>query len=179
MNNKEIILVDRDDNQVGTADKYLVHLNGLLHRAFSIFIVNPKGEMLIQKRASCKYHFAGLWSNACCSHPKPDMTTYRSARIRLSEELGITTRLYKCFKFTYRAEDRDSQLIEHEVDHVFIGESSSNVEIDRTEIEEVQWADIKSLNDRIDEHQEAFTPWFVRIMKNQDFHRCLNSILLK
>ena len=116
----DVILVDEHDVQTGTMEKMEVHQKALLHRAFSIFIFNEKGEMLLQKRADRKYHSAGLWTNACCSHPKPGEETLAAAEIRLQEEMGFNTELKKAFDFIYKA-PFDNGLTEYEFDHVFIG----------------------------------------------------------
>src|SRR6188474_3272128 len=99
----DVILVDEKDQPIGAMGKLEVHQKGLLHRAFSVFILNEKGEMLLQKRAVNKYHSAGLWTNACCSHPKPGADTVEAATKRLQEEMGFTTRLEKVFDFIYKA----------------------------------------------------------------------------
>src|ERR1700761_7198620 len=101
---EEVILVDESDTPIGTMEKMAAHRQAILHRAFSVFIFNSKGEMLLQRRASGKYHSAGLWTNACCSHPRPGEETGQAASRRLREELGFTTKLEKLFEFTYRTE---------------------------------------------------------------------------
>jgi isopentenyl-diphosphate Delta-isomerase len=117
---EEVILVDKNDSPLGTMEKMEAHRKALLHRAFSVFIFNTKGEMLLQRRAHQKYHSAGLWTNACCSHPRPQEDTLAAAIRRLKEELGFTTHLEKIFDFTYKSEF-DNGLTEFEFDHVFIG----------------------------------------------------------
>lgn len=116
---KDIILVDKDDNEIGKGEKMAVHLAGQLHRAFSIFIFNSQGEMMLQRRASTKYHSPGLWTNACCSHPRPGESLEQAAKRRLKEEMGFECDLQKVFSFIYKAKVED--LTEHEFDHVFIG----------------------------------------------------------
>lgn len=118
--NKQVILVDEQDREIGVADKLSVHRTGGLHRAFSIFIFNHNGEMLLQKRSPQKYHSGGLWSNACCSHPQPGETLEAATARRLEEELGINGALKKTFDFIYRAHV-NNELIEHEFDHVYLG----------------------------------------------------------
>ncbi len=117
---EQVILVDEQDNQIGLAPKMEAHIKGLLHRAFSIFIFDEKGHLLLQQRALEKYHSAGLWTNTCCSHPRNNETTIEAAQRRLQEEMGMTCRLREIFSFVYRAE-LENELIEHEFDHVFIG----------------------------------------------------------
>src|SRR6478735_7868072 len=115
-----VILVDERDTAVGIMEKMEVHQKALLHRAFSVFIFNDKGEMLLQKRAEKKYHSGGLWTNACCSHPQPGEDTMESANNRLREEMGFNTALHKAFTFVYKA-PFENGLTEHEYDHVFVG----------------------------------------------------------
>ena len=115
----DVILVDERDVQVGTMEKLEVHQKALLHRAFSIFIFNSKGEMLLQQRAANKYHSAGLWTNACCSHPQPGEDTLAAALARLKVEMGIVTPIKKAFDFTYRT-SFDNGLTEHEFDHAVL-----------------------------------------------------------
>src|ERR1700744_2758864 len=117
---EEVILVDEADVQLGTMEKIEAHRKALLHRAFSVFIFNSKGEMLLQQRAAEKYHSPGLWTNACCSHPRPGEETQAAAMRRLMEELGFTLELEKIFDFTYRSEFENG-LTEFEFDHVFVG----------------------------------------------------------
>src|SRR5215475_1033999 len=117
---EEVILVDEDDFQVGTMEKMEAHRKALLHRAFSVFIFNTKGEMLLQQRALNKYHSAGLWTNACCSHPAPGESTLDAAEKRLLEEMGFITPLQEIFEFTYKTEF-DNGLTEYEFDHVVVG----------------------------------------------------------
>src|ERR671938_198934 len=116
INDTQVILVDEQDHQQGIADKLEAHAKGLLHRAFSIFIFNSKGEMLLQQRATGKYHSSGLWTNACCSHPAPGEVTIIAANRRLQEEMGFATPLEKAFDFTYKA-SFENGLTEHEFDH--------------------------------------------------------------
>src|SRR4051812_29579171 len=133
MNTQEVILVNEADEQTGTIDKLEAHRQALLHRAFSVFIFKSNGEMLLQQRAENKYHSAGLWTNACCSHPAPGEDTYDAALRRLQEELGFTTRLEELFSFTYRT-DFENGLSEHEYDHVFAGIYDGRVQPDKEEL---------------------------------------------
>src|SRR5580658_4397934 len=129
---EEVVLVDESDQPVGVMEKMEAHRRGLLHRAFSVFIFNSRGEMLLQQRAPEKYHSAGLWTNACCSHPRPGEDTREGAVRRLKEELGFTTHLEKLFEFTYRSEF-DNGLTEFEFDHVFIGVYDQEISPDKKE----------------------------------------------
>ena len=130
MNREEVILVDIEDNPTGVADKMSAHLEGKLHRAFSIFIFNTEGKMLLQRRALSKYHSGGLWTNACCSHPLPEETTLAAASRRLKEELGFETSIEKIFDFVYKAEFENG-LTEYEFDHVFAGEFDGDINFNK------------------------------------------------
>jgi isopentenyl-diphosphate delta-isomerase len=144
----EVILVDDADLALGTVPKLSAHQNGgILHRAFSVFIVNRSGEMLIQRRGRSKYHFAGLWTNSCCSHPRPGEELIPAAGKRLREELGFTTDLQELFCFTYRAHDPASGLTEHEFDHVLLGRFDGDPSPDPREVDE--W-----------KCPHLYTPWF-------------------
>lgn len=162
MNEKEIILVDEKDNQIGTGEKLKVHQEGKLHRAFSIFIFNKKGELLLQKRAGTKYHCGSLWSNTCCSHPRPDRKIEDEARRRLKEEMGIDVDSKEIFSFIYKAKVGD--LIEHEFDHVFFGRFDGQPKPDPREAEDWKWIDPKSLKKDIIENPQNYTPWFKIIL---------------
>src|SRR5215468_430433 len=115
---EQVILVNELDEEIGTMEKLSAHEQGVLHRAISVFIFNEKGEMLLQQRASRKYHSGGLWTNACCSHPHPGEATHAAALRRLKEEMGFETSLKKAFDFVYKT-SFDNGLTEHEFDHVF------------------------------------------------------------
>ncbi|CAN5288560.1 isopentenyl-diphosphate Delta-isomerase [soil metagenome] len=155
----EVILVDKNDKPIGIMEKLEVHKRALLHRAFSVFIFNSKGEMLLQQRASGKYHNPGLWSNTCCSHPKPGELTGEAAKKRLSEEMGFTTELDKAFSFTYRAVF-DNGLTEHEYDHVFIGEYNGAVKPDPQEVMNYRYTPLIRIKSELISNPENFTEWF-------------------
>ena len=123
----QVILVDVNDRQIGIMEKMKAHQQGSLHRAFSVFIFNKKGEMLLQQRALNKYHSGGLWTNACCSHPLPGEETIAAAKRRLQEELGFEIPVEKVFDFVYKA-DFDNGLTEHEFDHVYVGEFEGKID---------------------------------------------------
>jgi len=123
----DVILVNEQDQPVGTMEKMEVHQKALLHRAFSVFLFNDRGEMLLHKRADSKYHSGGLWTNACCSHPRPGEDTRSAAEKRLQEEMGIVTPLTKAFDFIYKA-SFDNGLTEHEFDHVFTGTYQGSID---------------------------------------------------
>jgi isopentenyl-diphosphate delta-isomerase len=158
---EEVILVDENDQQIGQIEKIEAHRKGELHRAFSIFIFNSKGDMLLQQRALKKYHSGGLWTNACCSHPRPGEDTHEAAQRRLKEEMGIDAPIEKIFDFTYKA-TFDNGLTEHEFDHVFIGYYDGEVDINHDEVENYAFAKMQRIRDTLPakSHEFMYTAWF-------------------
>ena len=144
---------------MGTMDKLEAHQRGLLHRAFSIFIFNNKGEMLLQQRAMDKYHSGGLWTNACCSHPMPGEETAIAAQRRLMEEMGFNTTLQEAFSFIYKT-DFENGLTEHEVDHVFTGNYDGNVKPDVLEVCNYAFLSIDAVRQSINTEPHLYTSWF-------------------
>jgi len=159
MSEEKVILVDKNDNQVGLMPKLEAHEKGVLHRAFSIFIFNSKYELLLQKRASSKYHSGGLWTNTCCSHPREGEDILDAANRRLDEEMGIKTSLRKVYDFIYKAE-LDNQLTEHEFDHVFYGVFDKDPILNKDEAEDFKWVDMETLNNDIIKNEVNYTVWF-------------------
>jgi isopentenyl-diphosphate delta-isomerase len=157
---EEVILVDETDVPVGQMEKMEAHEKALLHRAFSVFIFNGKGEMLLQQRAAGKYHSPGLWTNACCSHPRPGEETAAAAGRRLYEELGFTTELEELFAFTYRSEF-DNGLTEYEFDHVFVGFYEQAVRPDPAEISDYSYRDPEWIAADMEAHPARYTAWFL------------------
>lgn len=155
----EVILVNDRDDVLGTMEKMEAHRKGLLHRAFSVFIFNPSGEMLLQQRAMEKYHSPGLWTNACCSHPMPGEATAEAASRRLFEELRIRADTDKIFNFTYRA-DFENGLTEHEFDHVFAGVFDGTVHPDPDEVMDIRYVRMDELEKELQLNPEHFTVWF-------------------
>ena len=155
----KIILVDKEDNEIGTEFKLKAHKEGKLHRAFSIFIFNSKGELLLQRRALKKYHSGGLWTNSCCSHPNPGEEILFSVHRRLKEEMGFDCDMEEIFSFIYKAR-LDRGLTENEFDHVFIGKFDGTPEINKKEAEEVKWVSYDFLEKDIKENPEKYTYWF-------------------
>lgn len=159
MSEERVILVDERDNEIGTAEKLRAHREGRLHRAFSVFLFNSAGQMLLQRRAGAKYHSGGLWTNTCCSHPRPGEPTVEAARRRLREEMGLQCELEPTFTFTYRAE-LDDGLWEHELDHVFVGRTDQEPAPDPDEVEGWRWSEVDQVARDVEKHPERFTVWF-------------------
>ena len=159
MPEENVILVDKNDNQVGLMPKLEAHQKGLLHRAFSVFIFNKDYKLLLQKRALSKYHSGGLWTNTCCSHPREDEDILDAANRRLYEEMGIKTSLRKVYDFIYKAE-LDNNLIENEFDHVFYGLYDGNPTLNPNEASDFKWIDMHSLNLDIKDNPQDYTVWF-------------------
>jgi isopentenyl-diphosphate Delta-isomerase len=154
-----VVLVDENDNELGVMEKMEAHQKGVLHRAFSVFIFNDAGKMLLQRRALSKYHSAGLWTNACCSHPRPNETTLDAANRRLMEEMGMQTQLELKTSFIYKTQF-DNDLTEHELDYIFIGRSNENPVINREEVQEYNWLSTTTIHQAITKHPDDFTSWF-------------------
>lgn len=159
-----VILVNEKDEPVGTMEKMEAHQKGLLHRAFSVFIFNNNNEMLLQQRAFSKYHSAGLWTNTCCSHPRPGEELINAAKRRLIEEMGIETALTHQTSFIYKT-DFDNDLTEHEFDHVFVGKYNSSPQINKDEVNDYKWINLTELRDWISKRPEDFTSWFKIVMQ--------------
>ena len=166
---EHVIYVDEQDREVGTGEKLEAHQKGVLHRAISVFIFNKKGELMLQKRAKTKYHSAGLWSNTCCSHPRPGEDVETAARRRLQEEMGFTCDVKKVLHLLYRTTFSNG-LIEHEYDHMFIGESEVTPILNPEEAEDWKWMSPEALRKDIVEHPDIYSYWF---------HLALNDILVK
>ena len=156
---EKVILVDEYDHMIGVSEKLEAHEKGLLHRAFSVFIFNKRGELLLQKRALHKYHSPGLWTNTCCSHPRPDEATLNAAERRCQEEMGIQVVLKEAFSFIYKA-SFENGLTEHEYDHVYIGQYEHDPVINTEEVETFQWMSPKDIQKELSEHPEHYTAWF-------------------
>jgi len=161
---ENVILVDTNDNPVGQMEKLKAHLKGELHRALSILIFNSDGEILLQQRAFSKYHTPGLWSNTCCSHPRPGEDSLEAATRRLYEEMGFTTPLIKSFDFIYKAHF-DNGLIEHEFDHVFFGTFDGEPVINPEEANDFEWVKLNNLMEDVRSSPENYTVWFRIIME--------------
>ena len=155
----EVILVDENDNPIGTLEKYEAHMHGAkLHRAFSIFVFNSKGETLLQRRALTKYHSKGKWSNTCCSHPAVGESIEVAAHRRLVEEFGFDCKMKEHFSFTYRTDVGDG-LTEHEFDHILIGKYDGQPKPNPEEIMDYKWISPQDLTTDINAHPENYTLW--------------------
>lgn len=152
----KVILVDETDREIGTEFKLKAHQEGKLHRAFSIFIFNSRGELLLQKRSAAKYHSGGLWSNTCCSHPQPGETILSAAHNRLKEEMGFDCDLKEIFSFIYKTE-LGGGLTENEFDHVLVGNFDGELKFNLDEAEEIKWIDIELLTRDIEQNPNEYT----------------------
>lgn len=159
MEEQQVILVNERDEAIGVMGKMEAHKKAVLHRAFSVFIFNSKGEMLLQQRALNKYHSAGLWTNACCSHPQPGEDSLPAALRRLNEEMGFQTSLEKAFDFIYKT-SFDNGLTEHELDHVFIGEYEGSIFGNKQEVNDYCFKDMLELRESLQRHPQKYTAWF-------------------
>ena len=164
MEEELLVLVDAEDKEVGLMEKMEVHRCGLLHRAFSVLLYNEQGEMLLQQRALLKYHGGGLWTNACCSHPKPGEKLEDAVNRRLKEELGLTSDCRKIHHFIYRAE-LDNGLIEHEFDYIFVGLAKDTPQINEEEVADWKFVNVGLLKKDIQNYPQHYTPWFKLIME--------------
>lgn len=156
--NNLVIVVNEHDEQLGTIEKMEAHEKGVLHRAFSIFLLNDNNELLLQQRADSKYHSAGLWTNTCCSHPMPGENTIQAAHRRLKEELGIEADLRAAFNFTYLA-NVGGGLTEHEYDHVYVGRHNGDCNPDPNEVKAYKYLTLPEIAEWIKQEPAAFTEW--------------------
>jgi len=158
MSDAFIIKVDENDNELGKIEKMQAHREGVLHRAFSVFIFNSNGELMLQQRAKSKYHSGGLWTNTCCSHPEFGESLNDAVKRRLKEEMGLECETHKIFHFIYRAQ-LDHGLVEHELDHVFFGETNQSPYLNIAEASNWKYMDMDDLKNDIHEFPEKYTAW--------------------
>lgn len=170
----EVQLVDNQDNPIGVMEKILAHQKGELHRALSVLILNSNNELLLQRRALGKYHSPGLWTNTCCSHPYPGEDSFEAAKRRLQEEMGMSADLNFVFKFQYKC-DFDNGLIEHELDHVFIGVTDDTPHINTDEAMAFSWVSIENLEESMKKNPNDYTFWFKIII--QDYRNKLKAYM--
>lgn len=154
----QVVIVDAEDRPLGECEKLRAHVEGVLHRAISVFLFNAKGEWLLQRRALDKYHSGGLWSNTCCTHPQPGEPVTEAAAARLFEEMGIHCALQHAFSFIYRA-PFDNGLTEHELDHVFVGFYEGEPQPDPSEVADWRWVNGTWLAEEMRRVPEEFTTW--------------------
>ena len=166
---EQVILVDEQDNPIGLMEKQAAHVTPHLHRAFSIFIFNSKGELLLQQRALSKYHSPGLWTNTCCSHPRAGETLKEATSRRLMEEMGMDCKMHEVYTFIYKAPVGQG-LTEHEFDHVWIGQSDKMPNIDREEVESWKYMNLNELSKDIEAHPEHYTEWFKITFEEMTHH---------
>lgn len=167
---ENIILVDEQDNEIGTMEKMEAHRRGVLHRAFSILLFNSNGEMLLQKRSKRKYHSGGLWTNTCCSHPLPNESMSDATRRRLKHEMGIDAQPEFAFKFIYKT-DLDQNLIEHELDHVFVGTFDGIPVINEDEVEAWKFMNLKNIRFDMTLYPDSYTTWFRLIVNHPELNK--------
>jgi isopentenyl-diphosphate delta-isomerase len=172
---EEVILVDVRDNEIGRMEKMEAHEKAVLHRAFSVFIFNDEGDMLLQQRAATKYHSGGLWTNACCSHPQPGEETLNAAKRRLQEELGFTTHINKVFHFTYKAVFGNG-LTEYEFDHVFVGSFNGPISPNPEEVQATVFMPMNELQHSLQNEPGRYTAWFhIAFPKVFDWWKCAHT----
>ena len=159
MAEEQLILVDESNRATGHAGKTVVHRTGLLHRAFSIFVVDARGRMLLQQRSRKKYHSGGLWANSCCGHPRPGERTVTAARRRLGEELGVDSVLSFGFFARYQAE-LDDGMRENEFVYVYFGRLESEPRPTPDEVADVEMLSIAEIRRRLKSKPDEFTAWF-------------------
>lgn len=160
---QEVILVDVNDKETGIMEKLEAHRKGILHRAFSVFIFNSRGKMLIHQRAAGKYHGGGLWTNACCSHPLPGETLEDAVCRRLSQEMGMSCEVRKIFDFVYRAEVENG-LTEYEFDHVYVGVTDAEPVPNKDEVQAWEWRHPEEILSDLSSEPERYTIWFAEAL---------------
>lgn len=172
---EQVILVDEHDNEVGLMEKMEAHRKGALHRAFSVLLFNSKGEVLLQKRSANKYHSASLWTNTCCSHPKPNENIDSAVRRRLKEEMGIDFQPSFSYKFLYKVK-LDNNLTEHELDHVYVGEFSDEPVVNSHEVESWKYASIAEVKEDMHQNPDAYTHWFKLIVDHPELRIPVSTV---
>jgi isopentenyl-diphosphate delta-isomerase len=161
---EKVILVDKQDNPIGLMPKMEAHEKGVLHRAFSVFILNNAGDLMLQQRALHKYHSPGLWTNTCCSHQRDGESNIAAGQRRLYEEMGFVTPLREVTSFIYKA-PFDNGLTEHELDHIMIGQYNDEPIINPDEVADWKWMPIDAVRDDINQHPQNYTVWFIIIFE--------------
>ena len=165
---EKVILVNENDEPIGLMEKLEAHQKAVLHRAFSVFVLNDKKEVMLQQRAHHKYHSPLLWTNTCCSHQREGESNLQAGTRRLQEEMGFSTELKELFHFIYKA-PFDNGLTEHELDHVMLGFYNGEPKINSEEVESWKWMSIASIKSDMDLHPEHYTVWF-KIIFDEFYH---------
>lgn len=168
MEEEKVILVDINDEPIGLMNKMEAHEKALLHRAFSVFVLNSNNEIMLQQRASHKYHSPLLWTNTCCSHQRAGETNLQAGSRRLEEEMGFVVPLKELFSFIYKA-PFDNGLTEHELDHVMIGYSNDEPKINPEEVQSWKWMKIEEVKNDMEIYPEIYTVWF-KIIFDKFYH---------
>ncbi len=164
---EKVILVDEYDLEIGQMEKMEAHEKALLHRAFSIFVFNDEGKLLLQRRATHKYHSAGLWTNTCCSHQRHGESTLDASHRRLQEEMGFDCDLEEKFSFIYKV-NFDNGLSEHEYDHVVFGTFNDEPQINPDEVSDFRYVSINDIKEAIELDKSQFTFWFLVAFEQLD-----------
>jgi isopentenyl-diphosphate delta-isomerase len=172
MAEEHVILVNEQDQEIGLMPKLEAHQKAVLHRAFSVFIFNSENELMLQQRASNKYHSPNLWTNTCCSHQRSGESNIQAGTRRLYEEMGFTTSLNEITSFIYKA-PFDNGLTEHELDHIMVGYYNEDPVINSDEVEDWKWMKIEDVKKDISLNPDLYTAWFKIIFKN--FYNHLNN----
>ncbi len=159
MAEEQVILVDKDDKQIGLMPKIEAHEKALLHRAFSVFVFNDTGELMLQQRAAEKYHSPLLWTNTCCSHQRDGETNLEAGKRRLQEEMGFVCDLEEVFSFIYKA-PFDNGLTEHELDHIMVGSFNENPKINKEEVQDYKWMTLQEVKADMELNSDNYTAWF-------------------
>ncbi|MCL7754219.1 isopentenyl-diphosphate Delta-isomerase [Polaribacter sp. Z022] len=170
---EQVVLVDENDNPIGLMPKMEAHEKAVLHRAFSVFIFNKKGELMLQQRAASKYHSPLLWTNTCCSHQRDGETNLAAGKRRLQEEMGFVTEIKEVFSFIYKA-PFDNGLTEHELDHVMVGYYDDVPEINKEEVEAYKWMTLEAVKNDMELNPQEYTEWF-KIIFDKSFDKLKNA----
>lgn len=170
---EQVILIDENDNPIGLMEKMEAHEKALLHRAFSVFVFNNKGELMLQQRAADKYHSPLLWTNTCCSHQRNGETNLEAGKRRLLEEMGFVTDLKEVFSFIYKA-PFDNGLTEHELDHVMVGYFDGAPNLNADEVESYKWMTLEGVKADIENNPEQYTAWF-KIIFEKSYDKLKNA----
>ncbi|WP_461533020.1 isopentenyl-diphosphate Delta-isomerase [Sinomicrobium sp.] len=176
MREERVILVNENDEPLGLMPKMEAHEKGLLHRAFSVFVMNDKGQTMMQQRAEGKYHSPGLWTNTCCSHQREGESSVEAGKRRLVEEMGFTTELEEVFSFIYKA-PFDNGLTEHEYDHVLVGKYEGTPRLNPDEVANWKWVYPEEVRRDMEAHPERYTAWF-RIIFGKFYDHLMQNVPL-